>query len=350
MGGFLSAVTMSKNTLVSSPQNAQFYLQSIRSKTNANVNSLPVPHHVYNSFLKKWIKRSPPSSPTLNVSVTLDRQAYKDLKLNLPEMVKKAGAGHARNRTATTDSGAQLTVINENELSVLGIKKFSLFPLATSVNTVTKASVDLIGGVFLTFSVYNESTGAIRKTQQMCYISKSVPGIYLSEDACKALGCLPSTFPMVGEFNEDDSMSKPSISALKKDEKCKNFGVAKTNDVSEVVCQCPRRTLPPTDKPVLPCELTVENLPITKQYILDRYASSAFNCCEHQPLPLMSKSPPLRLFVDKQASPVAVSTPIKIPHHWVQEVKNGLDRDERLGVIERVPVNEPLKWCSVQEC
>ena len=80
--------------------------------------------------------------------------------------------------------------------------------------------------------------------------------------------------------------------------------------------------------------------------ILDRYAASAFNICEQQPLPLMKDSPPLRLFVDNTAKPVAIHSPAAVPRHWDADVQAGLDRDERLGVIRRVPVNTPTLWCS----
>ena len=60
----------------------------------------------------------------------------------------------------------------------------------------------------------------------------------------------------------------------------------------------------------------------------------------------MDTVPPLRLHVDPQASPTAVMSPSTIPVHWAEEVKAGLDRDERLGVIEKVPVNVPVTWCS----
>ena len=103
---------------------------------------------------------------------------------------------------------------------------------------------------------------------------------------------------------------------------------------------------PPKNKPVLPCAPTKENLPIMKKYILDRYASSAFNTCQHQPLPLMRSSAPLKLYVDPDAKPVAVHTPAQIPLHWREAVKKGLDRDVQLGVLEPVPVNEPVTWCS----
>ena len=60
----------------------------------------------------------------------------------------------------------------------------------------------------------------------------------------------------------------------------------------------------------------------------------------------MEDSPPLRLFVDESASPIAALSPSKVPLHWTSAVKAGLDRDVKLGVLEQVPVNDPVKWCS----
>ena len=196
--------------------------------------------------------------------------------------MKRAGAGHARARKVTTDTGAQITVINVAELHTLGIKLDSIFSVAMNLNTVTAASVDLVGGVFLKFSVSNISTGEVRTTRQLCYVSKSVPGIYMSEEACIALGCIPSSFPAAGDCDSpvnkvaaavaatENSTSAPTIPT------CTNTGVVGPHDLP---CKCPRRSLPPSDKPVLPCEPTVENLPRIKQYILDRFGSSAFNIC-----------------------------------------------------------------------
>ena len=57
------------------------------------------------------------------------------------------------------------------------------------------------------------------------------------------------------------------------------------------------------------------------------------------------EGPPLQLMVDPNAKPVAVHTPVPVPIHWQHDVKMGLDRDVRLGVIEPVPIGEPVKWC-----
>ena len=96
----------------------------------------------------------------------------------------------------------------------------------------------------------------------------------------------------------------------------------------------------------MPCPPTQENVPKLRQYLLDRYAASTFDVCEHQQLPYLQGSPPLELHVDPMASPTAVHTPGAVPLHWQQAVLHGLTRDVRLGVLERVPVNTPVKWQS----
>ena len=55
---------------------------------------------------------------------------------------------------------------------------------------------------------------------------------------------------------------------------------------------------------------------------------------------------PLRLFIDDKAQPMAVHVPAPVPIHFRKEVKAGLDRDVQLGVLERVPVNTPVTYCS----
>ena len=53
----------------------------------------------------------------------------------------------------------------------------------------------------------------------------------------------------------------------------------------------------------------------------------------------------MRLMVDSDAEPVAHHTTVPVPIHWKEEVKAGLDQDIPLGVLEPVPVGEPVTWC-----
>ena len=57
------------------------------------------------------------------------------------------------------------------------------------------------------------------------------------------------------------------------------------------------------------------------------------------------EGPPLQLMVDPSATRVAIHTHVPVPNYWRDDIKTGLDRDVRLGVIEPVPVGEPVKWC-----
>ena len=53
----------------------------------------------------------------------------------------------------------------------------------------------------------------------------------------------------------------------------------------------------------------------------------------------------MRLMINPQATPTAYHSPIPVPLHWQDEVKADLDRDVRLGVLEPVPIGEPVTWC-----
>ena len=54
----------------------------------------------------------------------------------------------------------------------------------------------------------------------------------------------------------------------------------------------------------------------------------------------------MRIHVREDAKPVAVHRPATIPAHWQAKVKADIERDIKLGVLERVPANTPVTWCS----
>ena len=112
----------------------------------------------------------------------------------------------------------------------------------------------------------------------------------------------------------------------------------------EMQCDCPKRQQAPPRPTELPFEPTEENTPRMRQWLLDRYAGSTFNRCPHQPLPMMS-GPPIRIHMDPNAAPTVVHTPASIPIHWREKVKEQLDADVALGVIEKVEPNVPTTWC-----
>ena len=83
-----------------------------------------------------------------------------------------------------------------------------------------------------------------------------------------------------------------------------------------------------------------------RRMIIKRYMKSGFNNCRIQPLKMMVSDKPLQLFVDPNVKPVAIHKAAIIPIPLKARVRADLDRDVRLGILEKVDVNSPVKWLS----
>ena len=69
-------------------------------------------------------------------------------------------------------------------------------------------------------------------------------------------------------------------------------------------CGCLKRSPPPPPPSHPHFPLTPNNIKCLESWMLDTYASSAFNICPHQPLPKMTGLPPLRIHVKDDSVPV----------------------------------------------
>ena len=52
----------------------------------------------------------------------------------------------------------------------------------------------------------------------------------------------------------------------------------------------------------------------------------------------------MKIHVDAGAKPVAKHKPTYVPLHWKERVKADIEKDVRLGIIERIPDGEPVEW------
>ena len=136
------------------------------------------------------------------------------------------------------------------------------------------------------------------------------------------LGIISETFPLIEKTHS-------KISAAPQD--------------SPTDCGCSKRALPSPFSTELLFPATEENRQKLDILLLEYSGNSTFNTCEHQPLPLM-EAPPMKLMIKSDAEPVAYHTSISVPIDWHDKVKADLERDNRLGVIEPVPIGEPVTW------
>ena len=108
-------------------------------------------------------------------------------------------------------------------------------------------------------------------------------------------------------------------------------------------CNSPQRAAVPLPSHKLPFPCTPENNNKIKEWLLDRYAASTFNTCPHRALQCMAGSP-IEIHMEPYAKPIACHTPVTIPLHWLQKVREDPYRDEALGILEKVPHGEPTEW------
>ena len=86
-----------------------------------------------------------------------------------------------------------------------------------------------------------------------------------------------------------------------------------------------------------------ENIPKLEGWLVETF-KEVF-ATETYPLRTMSGKPQ-HIHVKSDAIPQAIHSPISVPSHWREDVRKLLERDIQLEIIEKVPVGEPVDWCS----
>ena len=293
-------------------------LCTIKSNQHASGQPIAIGHHLYDNLSKTWVQKSSQPQPFVSVQVSASHKDYQALGFTL----------HASPKTTTfqamADTGCQSCLAGVQVLHHLGLNQSDLIPVSMKMHTADNKGIRILGATMLHITA-TKSDGTTIGTRQMTYITDSTDKFFLSRETCVHLKIIPHNFPTIGGINGINS------------------NVPNDQPVS-TQCDCPKRQRPPPPPTKLPYPATEENREKLQQYLLDYYQSSTFNTCEHQLLVHM-EGPPLKLMIDPEAKPVAHHTPVPVPIHWQKEVKASLDQDVRLGVIEPVPVGEPVTWC-----
>ena len=162
----------------------------------------------------------------------------------------------------------------------------------------------------------------IRETRQVVYVSGNTSGFYLSESALKDLELIPRNFP-----SQTSRIDAPAIVNGK------------------ALCGCPRRITVPNKLANIPFPPIASNRGRLELWLREHFKSSALNTSPHQPWQIMTGRP-LDITFTQGEKPSAVHTPIPVSHHWKKRMKQDLDRDVALGIIEPVPTGTPTVWCS----
>ena len=248
--------------------------------------------------------------------------------------------------TGIADTGAQSNLWGLKQFQSFGFSTSNLRPVKTQIRAANKNPINVLGACKALISGQSPEGKPISCTSYI-YISDSVSDFYLSYDTMVDLLMLDSRFPIIGGCTNPKAPTHAPIGASSPSYnyvRALNAGCAHPPKDESAACKCPQREATPTRPTELPFPPIPENNAKMKQWLLDRYSKSSFNTCPHRPLPCMT-GPPVEIHVNESAKPRCCYTPSPVPLHWQEKVKSDLQRDEALGVIEKVPYGEPVTWC-----
>ena len=280
-----------------------------------------VQHHIHQNG--RWVARPSRPHPVVMAEVKPMPKEHEELGQRAPKSKLKPLMV-----PMIADSGCMSSIMPYCSAMAMGYKKEDIMPVTMSMRGAIKENLGVEGGIVVEVCIKDKS-GSERRCLQLMYVSKRMDKAFLCREALIQLGIIAEDFP---EVNDNNDQVVASVSA----------------DISENTCDCPKRT---SDFPPIPTSMpegiaaTTENLPVLKEWLVKRYSATTFNTCEHQPLPMMSGEP-LELHVNPESRPVATHKPAMVPIHFQEKVHADLERDVRLGVLEKVVPNTPVTWCS----
>ena len=156
------------------------------------INKVGVSHHIHVGGA--WRARKVMPHPTLEVSVDVDSEAYKQLSLQKP-----AGGSGAR-MVALADTGAQICILGRSQVHELGVKVEDLEPASLGITIADGGRATNLGMLFLMISARTPD-GGWRTTRQQCYVLDGAASLFLSYEALVELGSCPKGFPQVAAVN-----------------------------------------------------------------------------------------------------------------------------------------------------
>ena len=191
------------------------------------------------------------------------------------------------------DSGATICLGGLSHLNDMGFSTDNLIPSQKVVRTVGNFTLVCRGWLPVRFIVEG------KETKQALYICDKVDRIYFSKGVCVDVGILSPVFPhpvscAESKLSELHSVVPPVGTAVSA---CQPQPLVKL----PVRPQCP--PYPPTEK----------NVPKLKEWLLDEFATTAFN--NEGEFPFLS-GPDGRIHLREDAVPRARHAPIPVPFHF----------------------------------
>ena len=149
---------------------------------------LPIDHHIYDNLSKTWTRCASRPQPIINVHARLISEDYTSLGFDSAPNAKSAII------PAIADTGCQSCLAGVKVINRLGLYEADLIPVTMHMHTICHNGIRILGAVLLRLACRTK-TDQMVETRQMTYVTDGCDKLFLSREACQALGLIKDTFP-----------------------------------------------------------------------------------------------------------------------------------------------------------
>ena len=220
--------------------------------------AIALDHHLYDMLSDTWVKKRSRPQPFMHLTVSISSEDYENLGFTLNTRTKTATL------PALADTGCQSCLAGIKVIHRLGLRRSDLIPVTMTMHAANEEGIRIIGATMLHISG-TDSHGRVVTTRQMTYVTDTSDKLFISREACIALGIISNSFPTIGEITGVQALAM-TMAPHKVNEdvssSCNYSGLTPP-------CDCPGRQRPPPPPTKLPFPATDANRMKLEQYLLN---------------------------------------------------------------------------------
>jgi hypothetical protein len=187
--------------------------QTTQNQMKKQQNMKKLRHEVWDEEVGRYIKSELPEESKINIRMCVDILANKSHQPYVQLSVREdwyANLGPNKQQkevvmeTSVVDTGAQCFIIGSNHLRGLGLEVSSLLQSEINLNCANSTAAGNLGVFFAKVRGEHHETKEVVESKTMVYVIEG-DIILVSRAILQTLGCIPDTFPQVGQFLADDN-------------------------------------------------------------------------------------------------------------------------------------------------
>ena len=153
---------------------------------------LTLDHHIYNAWSDTWIKCASKQQPLIKVTAHVSANDYVVLGCDI-ELTPRSTTV-----SGMADTACQSCLAGTSFLQCLGLSKGDLILVTMKMHAANSEGTKILGAMIARFSAKAVS-GETFTTRLITYITDGANKLFLSREACIALGMISNNFPSIGE-------------------------------------------------------------------------------------------------------------------------------------------------------